>query len=205
MQIIPKWLIQGYHDLIDFLQRFSILHHPKIMLILLFIAAQFNPSILGLVYFIVALVFAPMPNVAARSWFFLAFYAQVVIFAQYIYQFPFFKAWFNCPNGDYCKWFHWAGVRVLGSSEVPEHYTSIGYLMWDSLLICFFSVYQKFCWNWKLKMEKEKKWTQTLFIPPTPVTDNTWKGVFKFFIYHFKRMVNMFGSKLGFEVCELFF
>src|SRR5690606_28869850 len=118
MQILPKWLIQNYNDLKDFLKRFSILHHPKIMLILLFIAAQNHPSVLGLIYFMVALIFAPMPNVAAHSWFFLSFYSQIFVLVQYIYQFPFFKVWFKCPGGtEYCKWLYWAGLHVLGSSE----------------------------------------------------------------------------------------
>lgn len=143
-------------DLSRFLKRLAIIHQPKILFIFLFVAAQLNETMIGLVYFIIVILLAPVPNIASRLWLFIYVYASAVFLSQYAYQFPYFIDGMRCnleprnpnePNphteGPHaaCAWFKFGGLKLSKGKF-------IGDILWVHCLVMIAALFQKKCFQW---------------------------------------------------------
>jgi hypothetical protein len=156
-------------DISRFMKRLSILHQPKLLLIFLFVAAQLNLTIIGLIYFFIVILLAPVPNIASRLWLFIYVYSSTIFLSQYIYQFPYFKLGLRCnlnppkpgePNPHTeqphpaCAWFKFGGLKLSGTHEL------VGIVLWVHVIVMIMSLYQKKCFQWQDDLMKRH-----LFVP----------------------------------------
>jgi hypothetical protein len=114
-------------------KRMLVLHMPKGMLIVLFIASQHTwnaegtLNIIGLGYFLTAMVIIPIPFSLSILWVFIIIYSQLNLLLLYAFQFPFFHPASICkPNASQkhdnpCNWFKWIGL-IRNNSGNPVFY-----------------------------------------------------------------------------------
>ena len=141
-------------DLSRFFKRLSIIHQPKLLLIFLFIAAQLNETIIGLIYFFVVILLAPVPHIASRLWLFIYVYSSSIFLLQYVYQFPYFKMGLRCdipppPPGEpnphteqphaACAWFKFGGLKLASPSNF------VGSVLWIHVIVLLMALHQKKC------------------------------------------------------------
>jgi hypothetical protein len=110
-------------------QRMMVLHMPKGMLIVLFVASQHTwnaegtLNIIGLGYFLTAMVIIPIPFSLSILWIFIIIYSQLNFLLLYAFQFPFFDPVSICkPNASQkhdnpCNWFKWIGLTRNNSGN----------------------------------------------------------------------------------------
>lgn len=161
---VKNWL----QDVKSFVKRFSILHTPKLLLVLLFVTSQNNLSMIGVMYFFATIILLPIPTIVASLWFFLLFYSQTVLLSQYIYQFPYFTTNFNCGTSrspvyaeQFCKWFNWVGLKNLQKSGDG---TAVSTIFIDAFFIALASLYQRICNIWEQEMIENHEYKKGVLI-----------------------------------------
>lgn len=143
------------------------MHQPKLLLILLIIAAQIDKNLIGVGYFVLILLLAPIPIIAKYLWPLIAIYSALVMLAEYIFQFPYFVVFLHCnstmgsiPSPSYsCSWLSWAGFNLK-----PSGY-QVGYVMWVHLLILILSATQRVCNRWRVEMILAGTYTVGVLLP----------------------------------------
>ncbi|KAG2378187.1 hypothetical protein C9374_008330 [Naegleria lovaniensis] len=141
------------------------MHTPKLLIIFLFLAAHFNPNIIGLIYLVLVLVFAPAPVIASKIWFIISFYSSAIILVKYAYQHPFFTHGL-CNNAlgaiiqhqvtnfgkssGICTWLDYIGL--VDAATTPNQY--VGNVLWSSLLVFISALLQQVTFRWEKSLKR---------------------------------------------------
>eukprot|EP00818_Percolomonas_sp_WS_P004631 CAMPEP_0117435806 /NCGR_PEP_ID=MMETSP0759-20121206/675_1 /TAXON_ID=63605 /ORGANISM="Percolomonas cosmopolitus, Strain WS" /LENGTH=2580 /DNA_ID=CAMNT_0005227373 /DNA_START=333 /DNA_END=8074 /DNA_ORIENTATION=+ len=186
-----------------FFMRLCILHHPKLLLIFLFIAAQLNATIIGLFYLGVVLVLSPVPFLITYIWLLLVFFSEVIILLEMIYQLPYFQITLQCGSLDpssACVWLRWVGLDAARGRL-------IGAVLWELFLVLISAHFQRVCLTWRRSLQKKGLHTPgRLFAKEDP---NVKKPDTTFYFYYFlvkKRLIfvfNHFFDTFGYEISML--
>lgn len=147
------------------LKRFCVMHTPKLLIIFLFLAAHFNPNIIGLIYLVLVLVLAPAPVIASKIWFIISFYSGAIILVKYAYQHPFFTHGL-CNNAlgaiiqhqvtnfgkssGICTWLDYIGL--VDAATTPNQY--VGNVLWSSLLVFIAALLQQVTFRWEKSLKR---------------------------------------------------
>eukprot|EP01080_Neovahlkampfia_damariscottae_P010191 gene10191-2610_t len=127
-------MIKRMKDLIEYIElvfkRIMILHMPKIMIIILFIASQNSINskgtlnMIGLIYFLISMIIIPIPYSLTILWIFILIYSQINVFILYSFQFPYFNKNNICltnlkDHSNPCNWFEWIGLIKNQKTGTP--------------------------------------------------------------------------------------
>jgi hypothetical protein len=195
-----------------FFKRLCILHQPKLLLISLFIAAQINRSVIGLLYFLVVILLAPVPFVAAKIWFLISLYSSFIIMCQYLFQFPYFGTkGLNCTpldptkvdQNNPCHWLQWFGLDFQSAM--------VGSVLWPHLMVLIMALLQTLCNRWRDAMVRRRLYQPGLLFleddedeQVIPREDQSFpRRVWTFLWSNIKFLCNHFFEKFGYEISIL--
>jgi hypothetical protein len=185
-------------------KRACIMHHAKLLFIFIVVAAQLNSGLMGAGYFILLLLYAPIPTLSVYLWPITWLYSALIILMMYIFQFPYFKSFLQCDvpaTRDYkCVWLEWAGFQLYPSGNV------VGYVLWSHIFVFVLALMQRPMNRWRAEMIKDGTYKPGVLVTeeeykPKKVT--IWTRLWSFTRQVGYFMCNHFFDEFGYDITLL--